>query len=114
MPGGFDPSQFGGSGKRDNTQSVSEATESTDKADTQTEQSDTEQKNTESSGKPSSSKTGSSGRSSSDRSSFNGSSFPGMGSTGQSSDSTPYILLGVSALVLAAGVVFAALFKKKK
>lgn len=114
MPEGFDPSQFGGSGKRDNTQSVSEATESTDKDDTQTEQSDTEQKNTESSGKPSSSKTGSSGRSSSDRSSFNGSSFPGMGSTGQSSDSTPYILLGVSALVLAAGVVFAALFKKKK
>ena len=114
MPEGFDSSQFGGSGKRDNTQSVSEATESTDKDDTQTEQSDTEQKNTESSGKPSPSKTGSSGCSSSDRSSFNGSSFPGMGSSGQNSDSTPYILLGVSALVLTAGVVFAALFKKKK
>ncbi|MBR4781781.1 MAG: CotH kinase family protein [Lachnospiraceae bacterium] len=114
MPEGFDSSQFGGSGKKDSAQSESNDTENTDKADTQTEQSDTEQKNTESSGKPSSSKTGSSGRSSSDRSSFNGSSFPGMGSTGQSSDSTPYILLGVSALVLAAGVVFAALFKKKK
>ena len=114
MPEGFDSSQFGGSGKKDSTQSEGNDTESTDKDDTRTDKSDTEQKNTESSGKPSSSKTGSSGRSSSDRSSFNGSSFPGMGSTGQSSDSTPYILLGVSALVLAAGVVFAALFKKKK
>ena len=114
MPEGFDPSQFGGSGKQDDSQTGIKETDGTEKEDTKADQSDTEPKDKNSSGKPSSSKTGSSGRSTSDRSSFSSGSFPGMGSGGQNSDSTQYILLGVSALVLAAGVLFAALFKKKK
>ena len=114
MPGGFDPSQFGGSGKQDDSQTGIKETDETEKEDIQEDQSDTEQKDKNSSGKPSSSKTGSTGRSTSDRGGFSSGSFPGMGSGGQNSDSTQYILLGVSALVLAAGVLFAALFKKKK
>lgn len=40
--------------------------------------------------------------------------FSGFSGSGQSSDSTEYILLGVSAVILLAGVIFAALFKRRK
>ena len=107
MPGNFDSSQFGGNGSKD-----TETTEDAGTTDT-TGDSGSAEKGSKTE-RPSSGKTGSGDRSSSDRSSFSSSSFSGFSGSGQSSDSTEYILLGVSAVILLAGVIFAALFKRRK
>ena len=117
MPEGFDPSQFGGNmpegfdsskfggGKQRPDKAESEISDQSNPSDVNDGTDKTTVKDGSESEKASSDK---------GRSGFSSGSFPSMSGTGQNSESTQYILLGVSAAILALGILFAALFKRRK
>ena len=104
MPEGFDSSQFGG-GKQRPDKAESEISDQSNPSDVNDGTDNTTGKDASESAKSSSDK---------GRSGFSSGSFPSMSGTGQNSESTQYILLGVSAAILALGILFAALFKRRK
>ena len=130
MPEGFDPSGFGG-GKQQRPDSEEKSSQEEDSVESDTPENGTTENGSvkndasengsaknDGSEISTSNETGSdskrSSRTSSDRSSFNPGSFTGMSGQGQNDESTEYILLGASAFILLAGVLFAALYKRKR
>ena len=105
MPEGFAPSQFGGGKQQRPDKAESGTSDSSNPSDVNDGTDNTAGKDGSESAKASSDK---------GRSGFSSGSFPGMNGSGQNSESTKYILLGVSAAILALGILFAALFKRRK
>ena len=110
MPEGFDPTQFGGGNMPedfDPTQfgggNMPEGIDPTQFGDG----------NNSEKGKVPFDKSDMTNRQSQNKNGFNNGSFFGFSGSGQNSDMTEYILLGSSAAVLIAGLLFAAIFKRR-
>lgn len=100
IPEGFDSTQFGdGRNARDGASSG--------------ERTDTGDGNNSEKGKVPSDKSDMTNRQSQNKNGFNNGSFSRFSGSGQNSDMTEYILLGSSVAVLIAGLLFAAIFKRR-